>query len=524
MIQTQNGPITIEQLQDLLQEQLNQRYTESPPQVWCLSESEQIIVRLISSRAATSDDEPALDHLRDTLDQLALAPAYKVALYWVLDSQMPELPIIEAVPVADTPSSHSGPEWEAYLEAEDLSTDDTLSVTGPLSEENAPTHIAAPPVWSQEEFVQEERATGLRWQPWALGLGLGALLLGIGYGVTRPCVVGACEPLLTAETLADQNLGDYPTLEQLKQRQAQMRRLNREFAQIPQWSPVHEDAQLWREQYARQLVEIDPLIEALEAGTAADDLAPDPQEPATQEVWSASQQQWETAIAALETLPPDVYPALVRTKLKEYGQKLIIATTGLTAQQTALENLSAANEAAEKARTQSTVAESAEQWRQVADTWEDAIAYLEAIPRDTTPQAEKSELLTNYLAALGEARQRYQREQQGLEIYNQAEAFAESARELASQRQWGAANAEWQKALNAIDQVPKNSYQWLEARRQRQRYDEEIAQLERDRLRDVRLEQAEIDLDKLCTVQIRICDYQILTEEIRVTFTNPYLS
>lgn len=335
------------------------------------------------------------------------------------------------------------------------------------------------------------------WLPkMVLSAGLSLATLTIIYGLTRPCVLGTCPEMAQAKQLAQQSLADLattspqPLVESIQILQS-----------IPLWSRYRAEVDTLRQRYQVRLNEVEIVLAAHQSAAKATKV--DPSLSAATVI-----QFWQEAIAHLQKIPrtSEFYPD-VQSQIQEYQSRL-------TDEQAAHQSLKAAQEAARIAQTREQEAHSLSDWQLVEATWKTAIARLN-VPTTTTAYQEAQPLLNEYQSRLAAAGKRKNQEQTAGDRYSQATHQAELAKESEAINQWSIAVSHWDKALEAIKQVPDQTFYSPQAQPlinlYTQSLDEAKAQL-----------RTRSDLAKICTGEPK-CHYVITDSEIKVHLSSAYL-
>ncbi|MDX2244101.1 MAG: hypothetical protein NW224_25780 [Leptolyngbyaceae cyanobacterium bins.302] len=338
-----------------------------------------------------------------------------------------------------------------------------------------------------------------------------ALLLGVGlYALTRPCVIGTCSNLETAQSLSQQAAQTLKTgkpEESAQQATQQLTEAKRLLAEIPGWSGQHGNVQALQQQLDQVLAAEAQATEASQQGQSA-------AQPATE--WQTTQSLWQSAIAQLEKISPDSpLHAFAQERLTAYRANLAFTGQRIGVEQDAQKRLAAARKTAELATARQNVAQKPAEWQQAQVTWQVVVNTLQQIPNGTTAYAEAQQLLESYRPKLASSRDRVTKEQLAQKVYNQATNYEKQAKASQQSNQWSQAAVSWQNALNAAKQVPAGT---------------SVSETAQARASDYAgfLKQAQTvvkirgDLDRVCLASGKICDYTITNEAIQVKFVPAY--
>lgn len=358
-----------------------------------------------------------------------------------------------------------------------------------------------------------------------IGLAVGLLIGGIGlYGLTRPCVVGDCTPLQTAQQLSQESMqaiaADASAAAVMTAYQ-QVVEASYLLSTIPPWSSYREAAQSLLVSYESQAEVLAQIVSAQEQATAAAELGLNPPHPL--EVWHEVQGLWQGAIAQLEQVPADSFAtSLAQSKQAEYQTNLVAINRRIVVEQEAQNKVKTARDTAKLAEAREGIATSVESWQLAYVTWQVVVNQLQAVPQGTMAYAEAEQLLAIYRPYLAAARDRHTQEAISVRAFNQALTLAEQARVLEQQRQWSQAVEVWQEALTNAQQVPNNTSYNDQATPLISSYTTALTQAQ-DRLRvAVGMQSAKTDLDRICSGTPRICNYTLESEVIQVYITADY--
>lgn len=362
--------------------------------------------------------------------------------------------------------------------------------------------------------------------PWVLA-GIGVSVVGFATGLwvmSRPCVLGACEPLQRAQTLSQQSTQAMQTAktgQELQQAQQQLTEATHLLQGIPAWSSHHAEAELLQQTYRSQAQTLDLVLAAeAKANTATQTAQTLPQPVASLQ---SAQTLWREAIAQLQTVPQSssLY-AFAQGRLTSYATNLEAIGALITAEQQAQKKLTAAKETVKIAEARQGIAQTPENWQLAQTTWQVVINTLQQISNTTTSYAEAQKLLTDYQPKLTAARDRTTQEQIAQKAFTQALALAQRAETAQRQNQWSQAVANWREALTNIKQVPKNTAFTDPAQPLLSSYDTSLKQAEAQLQAAAATQRTRTDLNRICVGSPRMCTYAIASSLIRVQFTAAY--
>lgn len=352
-----------------------------------------------------------------------------------------------------------------------------------------------------------------------------AVTLGILYGVSRPCVVGECMELKTAQQL---NAESTKILQMDDKSQTGTMKAHRKLTQstdilasIPFWSSYYSAAQNQLQTDKYQLDILDKFVVASRLASAAMSQNSNPPYPV--QVWVDMEALWQEAIAKLESIPSDnkLYQ-LSREKIQQYRRNLATTKVNLNLEQQADKKLNIAKSAAKVAEARQGIAVSIENWQVVQSTWLTAINTLRSIPLGSTAFVEAQQLLNIYQDKLVAARDKQNQEQISIRNYNLAQNFASIAKTWQERNQWSRAISIWQRALAYAQQIPNGSYYYPQAQQMIASYSNSLRLVEANLAWNNRVQQISAELNQICAGSPTICTYTVTRDGIKIRITPNY--
>jgi len=133
--------------------------------------------------------------------------------------------------------------------------------------------------------------------------------------------------------------------------------------------------------------------------------------------------QWQTALDQLEQIPGETLAGKSAQQKLAAHQRDFQETVGLAAgNQHTLMLFSTAREYSQRAAIQAqNPPHTAEEWQQIAELWQEAIAQVEHISENDTGYAKAQEMQAEYLKNLGQIKIRLQAEEEAVSIFEQAQ-------------------------------------------------------------------------------------------------------
>lgn len=350
-------------------------------------------------------------------------------------------------------------------------------------------------------------------QPWLLvagGLVAAVVLGGSLYALTRPCVLGACQPLQTAQTLTQQSaqlLPGNPSEQAEQQARHQLMEAQRLVSEIPPWSVSYGEAQAVKQS-------LDQILSAESKAEAATRKGQVPAQSVAD--WQTVESLWREAIAPLESVAQTspLYP-YAQQRLTAYRANLKLTEQRIAAEQEAHKRLLEAKQTVGLAEARQNTAKELQDWQIAQSTWLVTMNALKQIPAGTTSYTEAQQLIQNYQPKLVAARDRVTQEQLATKAYTQAVQSEQQAKAWQQKNQWFQAAASWQSVLNYAGQVPEETSVSSQA--------QTLAANAASALKQAQtVVKVRGDLDRICFASGKICDYTIQNDVIKVKFVSAY--
>ncbi|MEM7770791.1 MAG: hypothetical protein AAF327_09790 [Cyanobacteria bacterium P01_A01_bin.37] len=355
----------------------------------------------------------------------------------------------------------------------------------------------------------------------------GAALLGIAgttYGMTRPCVVGECSALSTAHELGSasseiiQTAESWPDIEIARDKLAQAIEL---IAPIPIWSQHSDSADEMIVAYQEQIMAIETLLDMEKLANTAHQIG-QADTTATISELENIRALFQEVITTFEAVPAtsELYPITVQ-HLATYREQATQLLQRIEGEQTAMQSLEKAKQAAELAQLRQRVAQSLENWQFARVTWIVAVERLDSVPQATAAGAEALSLMNSYQDALDAVNHRVQREQTAVRILDQAEQRAQVAKAAEQRFDWQQAVQDWDQAIAYAQQIDNRTNYQIEA--------EELVESYTNSLDSAKeklnlSERVETELEKTCIGEIRLCNLLSVGQSISVRLDDDYIA
>jgi hypothetical protein len=351
-----------------------------------------------------------------------------------------------------------------------------------------------------------------------------ATLFSSTYMLTRPCVIGECPALQTAQQLSKvanhltQQVNSQPDLLAVQQ---QLVEANSSLKSIPRWSFHYQEASQLSQNLSVRSATLDQISAALEKAAAATKKGENL--PHTVQKWQEIQALWQQAIATLANIPANSSLfALAQQKLAQYQTNLQIVNQQLNLEQQASKKLLQAKNTILLAKTRGDTARSAQAWQKVTATWQSAIAILGSIPKTTTAYTEAQQLQASYRTQIEAASDRATKEQMSAKAFSEAMSKANLAQKDEQQNQISLALSNWNQALNSAKQIPGGTQYYSQSQPLIASYTSAIQQAgAKLKVANV-LQLARTDLNRTCSGKIPVCKYTLNNQLMMVQLTSGY--
>ena len=361
---------------------------------------------------------------------------------------------------------------------------------------------------------------------WLAGAGsVTALLLSFFYFLTRPCVIGNCTVITTAEQLNQESVKTLRTKKTSNGIQEATAKLNQAISQletIPFWSPSYGESKNKLQSYRVEKQHLDSVTMAIKQGYSAS--VKSKNLPQSIETWTETKSLWQSAIIPLEKIPKTtpVYP-FAHQKAQEYIANLALANKRLLVEQEAENKLNQAKALAQVVEVRTGIAQSVESWEKIESDWEKVVNLIKSISEGTTAYDRSKVLLKEYQTEFAKARDRKTIEEIAEEAYSRAITFAAQARIFQQRKQWSQASEYWQKALSAAQEVPTTTSYYFKVRPLINSFKDYLQKVEAKLIVEKILLKAGTDLDKICNAAPKVCEFTVNDQLIVVQMTPGYV-
>ncbi|MBW4653206.1 MAG: hypothetical protein KME20_09280 [Kaiparowitsia implicata GSE-PSE-MK54-09C] len=373
--------------------------------------------------------------------------------------------------------------------------------------------------------VRPRRRRGFSSSLASAGLAAAVLTGGIGgYALSRPCVIGECVPLQTAQQLnfeAAQTIDSPASAQDVVNAYDQIMESIYWLSTIPAWSSHYDDAQALIQVYGDNASVLERVVLAQRFAWSAAEKSQDPPHPLV--AWREIQQLWQEAIAQLRQVQTDnpVYD-LARTKLEEYEANLTMIERRIRIEIQAQDRVKEARQVAKVAEAQDGIAIAVNSLREATATWQTAVSYLADVPRTTMAHAEAQQLLALYGPQLETVRRRLMEEEVAAAAYDRALAFAAEAQQAEQRDQWSQAIGQWQQALGQVESAPANTSQFSQMQPLVPAYRAAIERAQSQLANSMTMQTVQADLESICGGATPICTHRPTAQGVEVRMTDAY--
>lgn len=340
------------------------------------------------------------------------------------------------------------------------------------------------------------------------------------YAFTRPCVLGGCPPVETAQALQQRAAG-VTSWQELNTVQREIAVVSEQLRAVPLWSGHRRDAQALLTAFQQENGPFQQVMAAQSKATTAAQRSQNPPHPIAE--WQAIRDLWEEAIATLnqvESTSPSY--GFVQEKRREYEANLAAIERRITAENLAQQRLNLAKNAAAAAETRQSTTRGVEGLQAAQQSWQTVLNQLSNIPQGTMARQEANQLKTTYQARMSQVRDLLAKEQLALDTYDEAIALATQAKSFEQRSQWTQAVIHWRQAINAAQQVPQNTVYYERAQPLINSYSVSLQAAEGQLNTAVALQEARTDLQSTCAGTPTICTYSLSNDLIQVMLTPEY--
>lgn len=361
---------------------------------------------------------------------------------------------------------------------------------------------------------------------WIFVGALGFVAVGVlGFVLSRPCTVGGCDRIQTAQVAGDEaidKLSSDTSLIAVNEAKQQLQRSVQLLEPIPRWSSYHAQAQAILPEYKNYLQALDQVSEAQTLAYQAAVKSQNPPHPVS--TWEDIAKDWLQAANALKLVAEDSpVHELAERKLVEYRANRATTLVRIEAETKAEDSLREAQQAASLGSQQSETASSLAEWEEALASWELAVNRLSQIPQGTNAYREAQEVLSDYAKALETVRDRTQQERSASQNLSQAKQLATEAQRAATEDQWTSATQNWKNALDQLESIEATTSVSTEAQLLSGLYSSSLNRAEKSLEVALRFQPIEPSFFATCgTAATQKCTYSVRAGNVRLDLLQGY--
>ncbi|MDJ0598969.1 MAG: hypothetical protein QNJ37_09045 [Crocosphaera sp.] len=368
------------------------------------------------------------------------------------------------------------------------------------------------------------KSNRLAWLVWGGSLGSLTLLI-IVYGLTRPCIFDECLEIKQAQQLSDQvkillekDVSDSNLNVAKSKLELAIKLLN----SIPLWSDYHQKSSQLKNKYQQELNNILSLNAA--KITIERLISLSQQSPLSIEQLKEVKQEYETAVEAIELISKNgILDKIDHKNHQQYLTSIEKINNKIDSEKQGKKHFKQAEKAANLAQKRENSADQLSDLQLVYNTWLTAIKRLQEIQPETTTYESSRILLKTYLSNKIKIEKRKKQEEIAITMYNQANKYAEIAKKAEKNNQWKIAVNYWNMAVVYIKKIPQNTFKWNQIQPLIPTYNLSLSQAT-NKLKIVTEAKAiTSELDALCFMKQKICNYKITETSIKMQLESHYL-
>lgn len=379
----------------------------------------------------------------------------------------------------------------------------------------------------EENLAESSKSAEHRLNLKPLAIALGAIV-GLGafaatvYALTRPCVVGGCQAITIAEGLqqqSNQQQADSQSEADIAKAKEPLATAIARLETIPTWSGSYDRAQSLKSTYQTQVNWLESMRAGLKQNEQANNITQ--KKPLNVAQWREAQKLWQLSLDNLQQVPADSSAySLAQAKLKQSRNNLVTAKNQIDIAQKAENILAKAEEKARVAKALQGIAQTVPDWQKARLAWQGAIAELEKVETGTAARKSAEKALADANKQLKVTSDRQTQESISATNYNSSQKLAQNAQDFQIADQWSQAVNNWDRAIDAARQVPRNTFYYAKVQPLIGKYQEALTQARNQlALANQRRDRARQDVQKLCSTKPPNCSFKLAEDTIKVTLS-----
>lgn len=384
------------------------------------------------------------------------------------------------------------------------------------------SQIVIQPVRSQVDSISRSPLAQIDGRK-AIAVGVTAIgMTGAVYTLTRPCVIGACPQIGTAQELGEKSsemMQQAESWQDLERASTYLDQAVETLEPIPMWSGYASEARSLLTAYSAEWLMVEALLDVEEVANVASRTSQEPLYSLTD--WERVRSLWQQAISQLSDIPSDsdLY-AFSREQLRNYRQRMAWVEQQISLEENARASLDKAKQAAQLAEARQGSAQSLENWQFARVTWIVALDRLQLVPEDTLAFLETEPLTKSYQTSLDAVTRRVERERVAQQLLTQAEQQARIAQVAERRLDWQQAVSDWTKAIAAVEEIEDGTSHHPKAEDLQETYRQSLSTAKEKLLISERIQ---MELEKTCIGEIRICNLLSVGAVVKVGLDDGYV-
>lgn len=495
MVNTALIPLDLGRLEKRLLKHLQgDQIALTPQSVHCRLEADTLLVALYFETTPFLESTAIFASVRDCLAQDGLTARYGPQIFLVLDE---ELALRDGENSAVQPQIAPAPDFSPPFPVA-------------LIPRKAPESLGST-LWksrwreSASAWLQRYR------RPLLWGISSGAIL-SLGYGLSRPCVFGACPPLVQAQAQLE-SLDALQRLDAFPFSKPELDALET-LTVIPPWSPHFRRSRDLLEIYQTRRQELALLAQASRLAQGAQG----------QKDSRQSRELWHESLRLLAQISPhSPFQSLAIAQTQDYQRQLNRMDQQVLAQQQANFERQRGNQLLTAAKLKAKGAKTLLDLEAALTLWRQGLQHLEQISPESDLYALARQQLTLERSEFKQLEARQSLETGAEGTLRQAKALAQKAESAANRGQHSDALWHWRSALASLKKIPAQS--WLSAQAQTLAASYQLSQNQSQQhlQKERRAQFLQQNLQALCGGATRPCDYQIEPKRVKIVFNSDYL-
>ncbi|MEL4893996.1 hypothetical protein [Crocosphaera sp. Alani8] len=364
----------------------------------------------------------------------------------------------------------------------------------------------------------------------SLWLGVGGSLttittIAVLYGLTRPCLFDQCSEINQAQNIYKQTevLLEYP----LANGEIDLAKNNLERAinllnKIPFWSDYYAESSRLKNKYQNQLDNLSLFNNTRIQKAKIISLSQE--ESLSLQQLEIVKQELQGIMSTIKSIQNnDFLEEIENNEYEKYSNHLQSTSNKIAQKEKEINSFNQAKMAEELADDKIKNADSLKELELVYNTWLTAIESLHNIQEGTSYYQESRILLKTYIANKNRIKKQKIQEKIAIKMHKKANEYENLAQKTEQNNQWSQAVNYWNMAITHLDKVPKNTFKWKEVQSTKSAYSLSLAKSKKRLAQITELNKISLELDTLCDMKGKICNYNIKEKLIKLKLKSHYL-